>query len=268
VPVPPGEEIPEYIMVSFTVEPEDPSCPIVFGDEMGGAYDPENYRIGGYDPTLGEGGYRECDTGLVIQPGYAYWMLARYGLKASVDGIPASLNDTEVPLLYSAATGNGWNQLGTPNNAIYSWMDVEVVQYDSGGAIVAGPICIFDLPDDNPFIDRRLWRWDGGSYLDNTSTLSPGEGYWVRARTSNVSLLFLQSLQLAEVSNTAVMFADIWNGAKRWAKQWILGPQTAIADSGDTPPMPMEGIATPVSEEGGGGSGCLIDATARGMLNR
>jgi parallel beta-helix repeat protein len=267
VPVPPGTEVPDYIMVSFTVEPEDPSCNSVFGDDMGGAYDPQDFRIGGYDATMGSGGYRECDNGLVIQPGYAYWILARDGLKATVAGVPASLNDTEVPLRYSAATGNGWNQIACPNPAAYAWEDVEIVQYGAGGAIVNGPTCIFDLPSDNPMIDKRLWRWDGGSYLDNTSTLVQGEGYWVRARAPNVSLIFLQSMQLAELSNTSIMFADLWNGAKRWTKEWVFGPQAAIADSGDTPPMPMEGIAAPVSEEGGGG-GCLIDTTAREILGR
>jgi hypothetical protein len=254
-------------MVSFTVEPEDPSCSSVFGDDMGEAYDPENFRIGGYDATLGGGSYRECDNGLMIQPGHAYWILARDGLEATVDGIPASLNDTEVPLLYSAATGNGWNQIASPNPANYAWEDVEVVQYGAGGAIVNGPTCIFDLPNDNPMIDRRLWRWDGGSYLDNTTTLVQGEGYWVRARAPNVSLIFLQSMQLAELSNTAIMIAELWDRAKHWTKHWVFGPRTAIADSGDTPPMPMEAIAAPVSEEGGGG-GCLIDTTARGVLGR
>ncbi len=266
VPVPPGTEVPDYIMVSFTVEPEDPSCNSVFGDDMGEAYDPENFRIGGYDATLGGGGYRECDGGLVIEPGHAYWILARDGLKATVDGIPTSLNDTEVPLLYSAATGNGWGQIGCPNAANYLWEDVEVVQYGTGGAIVNGPTCIFDLPSNNPMIDKRLWRWNGGSYLDDTTVLVQGEGYWVRARTSNVFLIFRQSTQLAQLSNTAMMFADLWSGAKRWAKQWVFGPQAAIADSGDTPPMPMEAIMAPVSEEGGGG-GCLIDTMAWGVLS-
>jgi parallel beta-helix repeat protein len=267
VPIPPGTEIPEYIMVSFTVEPEDPACTSVFADDMGGAYDPENFRIGGYDPTLGRGEYRECDSGLVILPGYAYWILARDGLKATVDGIPTSLSDTEVPLLYSAATGNGWNQIGCPNNARYAWVDVEVVAYDSGGAVVFGPMCIFDVPDPNPYIDKRLWRWVNGSYASDTTDLVAGEGYWVQAKTTNVSLIFRQSMQLAELSNTAIMFADLWSGAKRWAKRWVFGPQAAIADSGDTPPMPMEGIATPVSEDGGG-SGCLINTTTRGVLSR
>ncbi|MBW1742710.1 MAG: hypothetical protein JRJ47_04675 [Deltaproteobacteria bacterium] len=74
-------------------------------------------------------------------------------------------------------------------------------------------------------------------------------------------------MQLAHLSNTAIMFADLWSGAKRWAKQCVFGPQSAIADSGDTPPMPMEAITAPVSEEGGG-SGCLIDTTALGVLSR
>jgi parallel beta-helix repeat protein len=267
IPIPPGTEVPEYIMVSFTVRPDDPSCNTVFGDDMGGAYDPQNHRIGGYDATLG--GYRECPDGLTIEPGHAYWMLARDGLTATVDGIPASLNDTEVPLLYSAATGDGWNQIASPNPASYAWEDVEVVQYDAGGAIVNGPTCIFDLPSDNPMIDKRLWRWDAGSYLDDTSTLVQGEGYWVRARASNVSLIFLQSVQLAQVSDTSIMLADLWSGIKRWARHRIFGPRTAVADSGDTPPMPMGGMAAPVTEEGGGGGGgCLIDATARGFLGR
>jgi parallel beta-helix repeat protein len=272
VPVPPGIEVQDYMMVSFTVEPEDPDCIAVFGPEMGGDYEPNDYRFGTYDPTLDGGGYLECSSGLLIVPGKAYWALARDGVDLTIDGIPASIGDTEVELLYNAGNGNGWNQVGSPNTA-YEWNDVQVVEYGAGGEIVSGPTAISALAIDNDLIDTRLWRWDSGSYYDDTIVMVQGEGYWVQARKANVSLRFRQSVQLAQVSNTSIMFAQLWNGTKRWAKKWVFGPRSAIAYSNDSPPMPMASLSnatdTPDSSDGGGGGGgCFVDTATGGPVGQ
>jgi hypothetical protein len=251
VSIPPGTQVADYRMVSFTMHPNDPACTSVFGDEMGGAYDPKNFKIGTYDPTIN--GYVECGSGLDIVPGRAYWMLARNGFDATVAGTPASMSDTVVALDYNATTDNGWNQIGCPNDANYAWGDVEVVD--------AGPIGL--LSDENPWIDRRLWCWENGSYYPDNVFMERREGYWVKVRQANVSLRFPQSAQAAldQVSNQDIMFAGLFKKTKTWVNKWILGSQVAIADSGDSPPMPMEALSSSSADsEGGGGGGCFVDS--------
>jgi hypothetical protein len=257
VPIPPGIEIEDYVMISFTVEPGNPACTAVFGPEMGGIYDEDNFRIGAYDPTIN--GYVDCGGGLVIEPGRAYWVLARNGVELTVEGPPASLGDTEVPLLYNS-NGNGWHQIGCPNAADYAWGDVQVLE---NGAVIGA---ISDLPSDNEWIDKRLWCWENGSYDPNNDFMEQGEGYWVRVKKANVSLKFLQSTQVAQLSNSSIMFAGLFNKAKRWMKEWVFSPKTAIASSNDSPPMPMgvlgasESPSADTASEGDGGGGCFVDS--------
>jgi hypothetical protein len=216
----------------------------------------------------------DCGGGLVIEPGRAYWILARNGVDATVDGIPASISDTKVELFYNATSGDGWNQIACPNYANYSWDDVKVLEYDSEGCIVQGPTAISDLSDDNDMIDKRLWSWESGSYSDATTDMVHGNGYWVKAKKANVFLRFDQEVQieLAQLSNPGIMFASIWNKAKRWVKK-CFAPETAIADSGDSPPMPMvalsgsssgadSGGGSGTDSDGGGGGGCFIETVA------
>ena len=106
-------------------------------------------------------------------PGRAFWGIARNGVELPVDGPPASLGDTEVPLLYNS-NGNGWHQIGCPNAADYAWGDVQVLE---NGAVIGA---ISDLPSDNEWIDKRLWCWENGSYDPNNDFMEQGEGYWVR----------------------------------------------------------------------------------------
>jgi parallel beta-helix repeat protein len=254
VPIPPGTQVADYRMVAFTVQPSDPACTSVFGDEMGGAYNPANFKIGTYDPTTGS--YVECDSGLDIVPGKAYWILARNGFDATVHGTPASMSDTDVALDYNATTGNGWNQIGCPNAANYWWDEVEVFQ--DGSRIGTTGEAVTD-----DYIDKRLWCWENGSYYADNVEMLQREGYWVKAKMANVSLRFLQSAQttLAQVSNQDIMFAGLFKKAKKWVNKWILGSQIAIADSGDSPPMPMAAISgSSADSEGGGGGGCFVDS--------
>jgi parallel beta-helix repeat protein len=263
VPLPPGTELADFRMVSFTVQPSDPACTSVFGAEMGGSYDPDNFRIGGYNTAIND--YDNCGSGLDIIPGRGYWMLARNGLDFMVDGTPASLNDTDVLLNYNATSGNGWNQIGCPNAADYLWDNVEVYERNAEGSIVQGPTIIYLLPDNNDMIDKRLWCWDNGSYFPDNVEMLQGEGYWVEARKARVYLRFRQGAQIvvAQVSNQDTMFAGLFNKAKAWVNKWVFGSEVAIANSGDLPPMPMEALSGSSAESEGG---CFISTIAPGSL--
>jgi hypothetical protein len=262
VSIPPGTDLADYRMVSFTVQPSDPACTSVFGDEMGGAYDPANFKIGTYDPTID--GYVECGSGLDIVPGRAYWVLSRNEVEFTVDGTPASLNDTDILLDYNPTSGNGWNQVGCPNAADYLWDDVEVYERNAEDSIVQGPTAISDLLADNNMIDVRLWKWVAGSYDGNATQMLQGEGYWVKAKKANVFLKFRQDIQveLAQLSNSGIMFAGLFNKAKRWVKKWVFDSQVAIADSGDSPPMPMAALSGSSADSEGGDGGCFIATVA------
>jgi hypothetical protein len=206
------------------------------------------------------GGYVEYGSSLKIEPGKAYWFLARDGLPITVNGIPVSLDyDIDIGLLYNASDENGWNMIGCPNAANYNWDDVQVIEYNpNDGSIVFGPTAISVLPDTNEYIDKRLWCWESGEYYSDATLMEKYEGYWVEAKKPNVFLRFRVSVQIASISNPQTMFARLLSNGKRWMKRWIFTPQVAIADSDDSPPRPMGDFST-VSPKSVGG--CFI-ATA------
>jgi hypothetical protein len=255
VSVPPGTDEKAFKMVSFCRWPDDPQGAAVFGDEMGGVYDTFNYRIGSYDPTSGEGGYVECGSALQVAPGKACWVLARNGMDISAKGVGATKNyDVEVPLGYNSGNGNGWNQIGCPNEADYYWANVQVVEYNADGQVISGPVAISDLPDPNVYMDKRLWRWEDGSYYSDTAWVRKHEGYWVRAKRPNLRLRFPTSAQ-AGLARPGTLFACMIHEGKRVFKEWILTPEPAIADSGDAPPAPIGGFRTSSGAGSGGGAG-------------
>jgi hypothetical protein len=255
----PGTEVTDFRMVSFAHWPDDSAATSVFGVDYG----TNDFRIGTYDAT--GGGYVEYDSNLKIKPGRAYWVLARVGLDVVVEGIPVSKNhDIEVGLLCNSTSGNGWNMIACPNNADYYWDNVEVLEYDADGNIVYGPTAISGLPDPNPYIDKRLWRWDSGTYYSDTTLMEKHDGYWVKAKKANVFLRFLEAEQLAVLPNPGTTFAGLFNRGKRWIKRWVFAPEVAIADSGDSPPAPMVdfGAGTGRGSGEGDGGGCFIATAA------
>jgi len=268
----PGITMADYRMVSFVHWPDDPTATAVLGDELGTSYDIFQFRIGTYDPELG--GYIEYDGDLEIEPGRAYWVLARNGLDVSLDGVPVSLsNDMEVGLSYNSGTGDGWKMVGCPNDAKYYWEDVQVIEYDGDGNIVFGPTAVSALSDPNDYIDTQLWQWETGSYASylpgDNFLMEKHKGYWVKAKKANVYLRFPVSAQTTALSNPrSVMLASFTSRAKRWLKKWILTPQAAIAGSGESPPMPMGELNTTASAPSGGygesGGGCFIATAAYG----
>ena len=254
-----GTEETDFTMVSFVQWPDHSMSSSAFDL----TYDKKYFRIGTYDPTNGTGGYVEYGSSLMIEPGTAYWFLARDGLPITFNGIPVSvLDDIDVGLLFNASNQNGWKMIGCPNAANYNWDDVQVIEYNpNDGSIVFVPTAISDLPDPNDYIDKRLWCWESGSYYSDATLMEKYKGYWVKAKKANVFLRFRESVQIASISNPPTYFARLLTKGKRWMKRWVFTPQVAIADSDDSPPSPM-GDFSAVSPESVGG--CFIATAAYG----
>jgi hypothetical protein len=269
VSIEPGRDQADFKMVSFIQWPDDPAAESVFFDEMGGIYDPNYLKIGTYDPTVGVGSYVEYGNNLKIEPGRAYWFLARNGLDITVDGIPVSTgHDIDVALLYNSDSGNGWNMIAPPNNADYYWDSVEVLEYDANGNLIFGPTPIYALSETNPYIDKRLWRWEGGSYIPDTLWMMRYSGYWVKVKKANVFLRFPVGAQAARITNSKTMLALVFSKGKRWLKGWLPTPRPAIADADDSPPEPMgygAGGAGALSERVAGDVGCFISTAVSGF---
>ena len=245
-----------YRMVSFVQYPDDPDAETVLGDDLATEY-LENYKIGTYDAI--NGAYIEYGNGLAIEPGYAYWILARNGLNPSVEGIPVSLDaDIHVMLCYNETTGDGWNMIGCPNEADYLWDEVEVFCYDADGDTMIFMGAIGDLAEDNPYIDKKLWRWENGSYFSDTAIIKAYEGYWVKAKQAGVYLRYNHLTQIAKATSFEMKLAGFFTELKSMARSVHLIPEEAIAADGQTPPMPMGAIG-----ESSSGGGCFVQTLTR-----
>lgn len=92
----------------------------------------------------------------------------------------------------------------------------------------------------------------------------------MRVKKENVFLRFPASARIG-FSNPATLFASLLSEGKRLVKAWILSPEQAIADSGDSPPSPMGDFRAGTSRgnpsvEVGGDVGCFIATAAHGRL--
>jgi hypothetical protein len=244
--VPAGKDVGDFGMISIVHWPDDPSPTAVFNID----YDPSNYRIGTYDAVKNR--YIEFGDGLKMEPGRSYWILAREGLVINLNGIPVS-SDTEVYVAldyndYSDSnpdTGNGWNMVAPPNNFDYYWSNVRVVEDVAGTLTDRG--LLQGLADNNPYIDRKLWRWENGAYVSDTpesdlsQEMAAYQGYWVQARQANVFLRFDPAARVASLSMSETLIARAWHKTRIWLSNLDIFSQEAVADN-DTPPMPMGGL--------------------------
>ncbi len=243
-PILPGQTAADFQMVSITQWPDDPSAESVLGDDMGGEYDTRRFRIGTYDPMKAGGSYREYGEDLNIQPGRAYWIFARQGLDLTVEGVPVSTqHDIEVELYYNPDTLDGWNMIAPPNNRAYDWASVQIIEYDREGGILFGPTAVGDLAEDNPYLDKRLWRWESGAYEFDTIQMVPEEGYWVKTYKPNVYLRFPAGILVRNRILSPDFTETLLSAGTDWMHRLLPLPGLAQAAADDGPPAPISGFS-------------------------
>jgi len=260
-----GQDVGDFGMISIVHWPNDPSPTAVFNID----YDPANYRIGTYNAMTGD--YIEFGEGLEMEPGRAYWILAREGLTINFDGVPVSETaDVYVALDYNENTSDGWNMVAPPNNFRYYWRNVQVVEDVDGTLTTIGTVQYLQdqetqQGEPNDYIDLRLWRWENGAYASDTPDTDPNAemqayaGYWVQAKRANIYLMFEEQARvIASLGMPESMLARSWHKAKAWLRHLPTFSREAIADN-DSPPMPPaalgENRVDPVFE------GCFIETT-------
>ena len=266
VSIDPGDKAPDYRMVSFPLWPDNPASEAVLGDDLGGNYDRNNFRIGTYHPEIGN--YAEYGNQMDIEPGIAYWFLARNGLDITVTGVPVSVTtDIDVRLRYDSLTGNGWNMIGCPNDADYYWNEVKVIVCNSDGMTIYGPVALADLPEPNPYLHKQLWRWENGDYASDTEWMESYKGYWVKAKAENVYLRF-------PANGSRNLETRIGKGLNRFISNFQfsifdfqLREAFAYVYDDDSPPRPMENLTLSIVKENGSSrveasGGCFISDSA------
>jgi hypothetical protein len=272
-----GETQADFEMISFPQWTAFPDSMTVFKtlfDEMtDGVYDTTMFRIATYDPNSGN--YIECDDGMAILPGKAYWFFTRADCNIRIAGIPVSkTHDIEVKLDY----GDGWNMVAPPNDAEYLWDEMKikiVTAFDNDGNPAEWEIkTVTELEDENPYISKRLWRWENGRYVFYTppgsatevsaeyqgnyeydasdAFLRPDKGYWIKARRENVFLIFQEN-------PSAISWETTHSPA-----QTRHGETRSVADDNEYPPAPVGSFSNSKQESGSGG--CFITTTAESFL--
>ncbi|KPA10489.1 protein containing DUF1566 [Candidatus Magnetomorum sp. HK-1] len=190
--IPPGVDISEYRMVSFTQWPSNPVATSIFSNL--GIYE-DDFRIGTYDPEIGN--YIEYSKELIIQPGRAYWILFKNGYDLFLNDVPVSKKvDIDVALSYNSETKDGWNMIACPNDASYQWGDLQILKYDDNGNLEDSPKLISNFRGEDHVYENGLYKWEPDKeppytlYTNFDFELTPYEGYWVKALEPNVFLRF------------------------------------------------------------------------------
>jgi len=256
-----GKSLGDFGMISIVHWPDDPDPQAVFNID----YDPNNYRIGAWDPEQGH--YIEFGHGLEMEPGRAVWILTRDPLLVNFNGIPVSMeHDLKVWLPINSSTGSGYNMVAPPNEADYLWGDVMVERYiEDGHEDNMGPFYISDSdPEVDKLIDRRIWEWNDGAYITYQPTdhfkLESYKGYWVKALQEDVYLLFPESSQYMAMSIPEKIWLAVQGKTLEWIRNVMPQTREAIADN-DSPPMPMglfDDSVDPVFE------GCFVESVVSG----
>jgi hypothetical protein len=133
--------------------------------------------------------------------------------------------------------------IACPNARAYTWLDVEVLEADLSGHTALDPTPVRDLPD-TTVIDPRLWRWENGTYANDTEVMMPYEGYWVRVFRENIFLKFSDTAVRVSSRHSAEIpkIQDVQNTKSNLTVR-------KAADAEDLPPMPMGISSEP--EKGG-----------------
>ncbi len=188
---------------------------------FGSQYNPSIWRLGVWDPELGD--YR---TGTEIggfRPGAAYWILAAFSLEFAVE----RRDNTAARSLIRLKPG--WNTLATPYLESTPWTQISVLDgmremsYEELAADPATPL----IPD--------LWQWQAAGY-SKVANLEPGSGYWVKNVAGRDLLLVLKK--------------SSGSGAQKPLA-------SARRSSGETPPLPPAADGFPARARASGG-GCFL----------
>jgi hypothetical protein len=252
--IPAGVKLADFSMISIVHWPDDPSPTAVFNIE----YDTHYYRFGTYDPIAGA--YIEIGENLEMVPGKAYWILAREGLIVNFNGVLVNQAiDMELHLHRNTTTGNGWNMIAPPNDADYLWGSVLVGVRNVETNEIIEPVPILTLTDDS-IIDRRVWKWNNGSYVSylnhSSFVLKSYNGYWVKANKKGAYLVFPHIVQIPHASRADNIYLAVKDKIISWLKKFTPRSNEALADN-DTPPMPMGAFEESSNENIF--DGCFID---------
>jgi photosystem II stability/assembly factor-like uncharacterized protein len=214
IDIQPGTVQNDYQMASICVNLNDNSSVSALGIDMKTYSNEDQYRIGTYDPMIGE--YIDYGPELLLEPGRAYWFLIRDGQNFPLYGRAVShVLNFDLKLFYNSKTKNGWNMIACPNKISYEWSKIKVFIKNDAGEILdfnneplseAEIPYIFELPDDNQYISKKIHKWVGtdaennnkGYYSSTDMILKPNKGYWVESLQENVYLRFSRSAQLTD----------------------------------------------------------------------
>jgi hypothetical protein len=138
----------QYAMLAPPILTEDSNPEEAF-DELG-AYDPEQWRFGTYDPTTET--VREYPSSAPLDNGRGFWIVTRDAEALEVSGTTRDVRFNETLPLEP-----GWNQIGPP---FAFRMDVDNATFEPG-------------------VDPNVIRWTGTGYEQNVDEFIPGQAYWV-----------------------------------------------------------------------------------------
>jgi hypothetical protein len=134
------------------------------------------------------------------------------------------------------------------------------IEVRDGGEVILAATPIASLPDNNPYIDKQIYAWNQGGYVGHNANfmIQQYAGYWVKAKTEGVCLIFKPSVQINS-RDIATAAAIIMETAGQWLSSLIPTPETAHADH-ESPPMPMSLDGSDKKSFDAEGSSCFIDA--------
>jgi len=188
----------KWRMFSVPVELYDPSPSSVLEDDLGGQNDTV-WKVYRWDTEAGS--YTKYPDIPDIKPGTAFWIITKDSKNIDVGGgecIDTS-SDYVIPLSYSTASNQGWNQIGNPFLFPVRLDDVKVKK---GLAVVS-----LQQAHEYGWVRDRIWWYTGSEYDHTKNILEPWEGYWVKALVEGCELLippveaeesFLQAMTKAE----------------------------------------------------------------------
>jgi hypothetical protein len=186
-------------------------------------------------------------TGESVGPGTGYWLKS---LDPPVGGGNLAVTGTTTPTDVDEAggcasangckavrlnTANAWNLVGNPFPYLVDWAKVRV---RVGGA--AGTVYTPSVAEENGYLDRQLWIWNGNAYesWSDVSTPNPGnllyfQSFWVKVLAGGIGQTIELLIPAENSTHSQVVPAPARPVAARWFRaflDWLV--PAAAADDG------------------------------------